>query len=101
MSPVGCGRTRGFRGGGGGTVRATAGRGGTGGGNGSPGGVGNFQPSVETVSVSLPSDRTRGGSVNNRAARTPAVSGASKRGSDVTVTGSVRATDSTVRPPAA
>src|SRR5437899_7820027 len=100
MSPVGCSRVRAFRGGrDGGTVRATVGRGGTGGGSGSPGGVGNFQPSVATVSVNLPSGRTHGGSVNSRAARTSTVNGASKRGSDVTATDGVSSTTSTVKPP--
>src|SRR5436305_1044553 len=99
MSPVGCGRVRGFRGAcGAGTVSGTAGRGGAGGGSGSPGGVGNFQPSVETVSVSLPSARTHGGSVNSRASRTLAVSGTSKRGSDLTATGNARSTTSTRKP---
>src|SRR5207253_456831 len=60
------------------------------GGNGSLGGVGKRQPSVEISRPSLPSERTQGDSVSNRAARTVTRNGRSNAGHGLISNGRAR-----------
>src|SRR5687767_2051795 len=83
--------------GGGGNSTGTAGLGG--GAEDSPGGSGNFQPVVLTVSDNGPRDRAQGGSPSRRPARVVTASGATKRGNSTTPSVSPRSTAATSAAP--